>query len=199
MLCESFITLRQSTVANLTQNHLYDENEERLLTAKVAAGDDAAFTELYRIYRPILGQILTPFSQDMETDELIQDIFYRVWIKRDLLTAVTSFRNYIIRVARNRVLDKLRANKIRSGYARRIQVDNPVIEEADLPLYKELNEHVWKAIEALPERQKKIFTLFFLQDWSRAEIAEHFALSIFTIDKEIGLASRAIRSIIDRY
>ncbi|MES1249422.1 MAG: hypothetical protein ABUL46_01990, partial [Chitinophaga rupis] len=58
---------------------------------RLSTGDHFAFTYLYNLYQPLITKILFPFNPPIEPPEIVQDIFYKVWLKKELMPGVRSF------------------------------------------------------------------------------------------------------------
>ncbi|WEK34357.1 MAG: sigma-70 family RNA polymerase sigma factor [Candidatus Pseudobacter hemicellulosilyticus] len=173
--------------------------EDNALLERLAAGDIAAFKALFRRYQPVLQRYLHPFKSVEDPEEIIQDIFLKLWIKRESLRAVRSFEQYLFRMARNRVLDLHKSHKARSR-RETAQAANPAITGAAQELeYKEFYRYALQAIARLPERQRQIYELNVFQDLSLDEIAAQLGLSKSVVIKQLYLANRTVRSEMGRY
>lgn len=168
---------------------------------RLAAGDHLAFTYLYNLYQPLITKLLFPFNPPIEPPEIVQDIFYKVWLKRELMPGVRSFKSYLLRMVRNRLIDKNKAFKIKSAHQRSYA---SIKQEAyhsgpDDIYYNELHDQATKAIHQLPERQRKILELTLLDDYSREEIATIMNVSVWVVDKDLGQATKTVRNLVASY
>ena len=86
-----------------------DALEETVLLKDLASGDSKAFDEVYHHYRGEISRYVFKFVKSTEhTEDLCQEIFLKVWEKRETLANLQSFRAYLFTVSKNRVLDFLR-------------------------------------------------------------------------------------------
>ncbi|MBO9573229.1 MAG: sigma-70 family RNA polymerase sigma factor [Chitinophagaceae bacterium] len=172
--------------------------DESALLRQLAAGDKNAFTCLYNTYQPLITKLLYPFNPPVEPPEFIQDIFFKIWEKRELMPGVKSFRAYLFRMVRNRLIDRNKAFKIRQEHQRVYwqQHRNDSYSGTDIVLYNELHDQVAKAIRDLPQRQRNIFELALIRDLSRDEIAKVLNINIWTVDKDLGQATKIIKNLI---
>ena len=80
--------------------HPIDEKtvpKERELLAKVARGDQRAFNELFEAYYSTLGEYVLKTTKSISlTEEIVQDAFIKIWMKRETLTQISNFKNYLI-------------------------------------------------------------------------------------------------------
>lgn len=177
------------------------EQEEVEMIERLADGDQEAFTFLYNRYQPLLSRLLHVFGQTIDPREIIQDVFYKVWLKRDMMIGVQSFKGYLFRMVRNRLLDKLKSHKAeqknRSAYNASRKVRS--LSGNDQIVFNELHHKTWEAINKLPPRQKDVLMLSLIHDLSRDEIAHRMSITSWTVDKELGRGTRFVRSFIARY
>jgi len=168
--------------------------DEVLLLQRLAAGDRDAYTALYKYYQPKLLRYLLPFTGDTAiiADEITQDIFVKIWLKKETFIGLQAFEYYLYRMARNRLIDIFRSEK------KRKQLDAGLPDTQDYRLeeelkYREYQQIAQQAIALLPERRRRIFELSTQQDLSWAEIAAQLDLSVAVVKKQLHLASKFIK------
>lgn len=141
-------------------------------------------------------QILQPFRDIEDPAEVIQDIFYKLWAKKEIVAGLQSFKGYLYRMAKNRILDIKKSREVllrhETGYATIQSQQSTHIEET--LIYKELHEYAIQAIAELPQKQQEIFTLSILREMSREEVAALLGISLSVVDKQLYLARKAVRS-----
>ncbi|WP_090556242.1 RNA polymerase sigma factor [Pedobacter hartonius] len=170
--------------------------ETELLRA-TKLGSTFAFNELYMLHhRDIYSNLRRLMRDDDTAREVTQDTFLRVWEKRVQLDPDKSFPAYLCRVSRNIMIDfyrKAKRNKqminnlehfIKTGNDPLMENITPVDEEALL----------MNAIEMLPPKRKKIFTLCKLESKSYEQVSALLGISASTISDHIVKATKAIRS-----
>ena len=133
--------------------------EERLLLETVAGGDRTAFCRLYTIYLPVVHQYIAKsldFSHP-DVEEVAQEIFFKIWKKKETLIVIRHFDKFLFTVARNSLTDHFRSRK--AGQIRsRVLADNwvpaqyPAEEKVMTLEYLALTE---KALGQMPERRRK--------------------------------------------
>jgi len=170
--------------------------DEKELFLRIAEGDETAFRDLYQTY----GKLLFPFlarltgSNDI-ADEIIQEVFLRVWFSRDKLPAVDFPRAYIFRIASNRAYEWLRKN------SHIVQADLQQLDEQ--PIQAEMAEAamtikamkmvVKQAIADLPPQRMHIYRLSREQGMKPADIAAELNLSVSTVKNTLVVATKFIR------
>jgi len=170
--------------------------DEKALFLNIADGDESAFRQLYEQY----GKLLFPFlvklagSADI-ADEIIQEVFLRIWFSRDKLPAVEFPRAYIFRIASNRASEWLKRNALTINVDLQQLREQPVLPdmaEAALTL-KAMTIIVRQAIAELPAQRRHIYRLSRDQGLKPAEIARRLNLSVSTVKNTLVTAGKYIR------
>ncbi|HVI48526.1 MAG TPA: RNA polymerase sigma-70 factor [Chitinophaga sp.] len=176
--------------------------DESLLLEQLAAGDRGAYTALYKYYQPRLFRYLMPFTGNTPgmAEEITQDIFVKVWFRRETFAGLQSFEFYLYRMARNRLIDIFRQEKKRKLLDGELkELEQHDYDPEDELKYREYHQLARTAISLLPERRKQIFELSTQHDLSWAEIASHLNITTAVVKKQLHLASRFIRDYIRQY
>ena len=152
--------------------------EEAALIQGVAGGDERAFASLYDRYGPILfGLLLRILHSRAEAEDVLQEVFLQVWQQaRSFDAARGRAFTWLVTLARSRAIDRLRALDSRERAARRSAEDAPPQgegEEAadDAALREERAGVVREALAELPEEQRQVLLLAYLEGMSQSEIA----------------------------
>jgi len=176
-------------------------SDDTILLQQLAEGSEQAFSELYKIYQPKLSRFLHPFRHAEDPKEIIQDIFLKIWEKRDALIAVRSVEQYLYRMAKNRLLDLQKSSRARRDRESSVQqyVQEETVSAFEPAEYKELNEHAARAIDALNQRQQMIYRMRMFDDLSLDEISEKLSLSKAVVIKQLWLANKSVREHMKKY
>lgn len=171
--------------------------EERELLEEIALGNRKAFAHLYTFYVPRLQRFLYPFtSQSKEAaDEVIQEVFLKIWMKKEMLVGVKSFDAYLFRMAKNKLTDQRISEQARKSRTDGlVQTSAAFSAPADEELfYKEYLESAREAIHKLSPQRKKIFEMRTGQDLSIGEIALQLGISQSAVKKQLYEAIHAIK------
>jgi RNA polymerase sigma-70 factor (ECF subfamily) len=162
-------------------------NVEDLLL-KASAGDRQAFADLYTACFPGLYRFVH-FSTRSRADaeEIIQDIFLKMWERRETLTAIRSLEDYLFIMAKNKLFDHARQQATRLKAVHELsagQVETGNTAEGDL-IYKEYERAAMDAITKLPKRKQLIFFMRTQQSMSLNEIAAAFHISRSAVKKHL--------------
>lgn len=170
---------------------------EKELLLQSAEGSELAFAKLFHLHRNRLFTFLMRLTGSPEqTEDIIQDIFMKLWVQKEQLTGIEQFGSYLFRMGQNQVLNSFkRAAKetlILSQLKREVLgADQPVAQE-NLELI-EVQKRLNDAVSKLPDQQKLIFQLSREAGLKHEEIAERLHLSPHTVRNHMALALKAIR------
>ncbi|NII29791.1 sigma-70 family RNA polymerase sigma factor [Pseudoflavitalea sp. X16] len=173
---------------------LYDENA---LLRQLKAGDPAAFTALYRHHSESLyAGILRLVKISQVAEEMVQEIFTRIWHKRHELTIETSFAAYLHKAGQNQVIDfyrKLQRDRRLFNHFKAIATENYSHIEEQLT-YSEKIVVLQKALDTLPPQQKKVYQLCKMEGFSYKAAASELGISPFTVKEYLTKARHTLKS-----
>ena len=166
---------------------------ERHLLAKVALGDEHAFSELFYAYHQQLGTHIYRITDSVElAEEVVQDVFLKIWLGRETLATIKNFRAYLYVISKNHAL-----NCLRKLAKERIQ--QMTIEEESLALTMADNNDpdsyytlLDEAINHLPPQQQKVYLLSRHNRLKYDEIASQMGLSRETVKKYLQASTLSI-------
>lgn len=165
-----------------------DVSEELELLLRVADGDRLAFNLLYKKYLHNLRKFVASISGNTDlADELVQDIFVKIWLNRKNLSLIESFKPYLYRCARNLLIDHIRKSKtqIRIKEVSKNLEDNCSVSTDDNLIYSQTLSQLYNGINLLPEKRKKIVELKINDDLSLDEIALQLKISKSVVKKQL--------------
>ncbi|MBD8487780.1 RNA polymerase sigma-70 factor [Echinicola sp. CAU 1574] len=159
-------------------------------------GELTAFDELYYRYVPkVLGFAKTFILDKDEAEEAVQEVFIKIWEKRDTLKSELNFKSYLFVAVKNQVYNKLRnAKKFVRVEDLEIDVASTEMHVDDELAYHELEQATFGLLDQLPQIQKKVFTLNKLEGLSHKEIAAMLNISVRTVEHHVYLASKQLRA-----
>jgi RNA polymerase sigma factor (sigma-70 family) len=180
----------------LRNNFLHNENE---LLHQIAEGDETAFKALYHFYYNELQPLLNKYAgSGVESEEIIQETFIRVWMNRDQLPSLDNFRAWLFTVASRVYLTALRT---RINYDKRLEGFSTTLDPENKNLHtpfefthlQAIKNCIADAIHQLSPQRKKIYELSRTQGMSIEEIASELSLSKQTVKNVLQTSIRAIR------
>lgn len=175
-------------------------NEQDIL-AKLKAGDEPAFGKLYAHYSEMIyGRLIRLLKDPDIADEIIQDLFLKIWEKRQQINSSQSFKSYLYTIAENLVYDYFRKvardRKLQERF-REVTTELYSHTEEDL-LNKENKELIDRAIATLPPQRRKAFILCKVEGRSYEEAASLMGVSSSTVSNHLVKATSAIRAYIGK-
>ena len=175
------------------------------LSNRVRRGDLAAFEELFRAMHAPLCEVADSYVQSQAiAEEIVQDLFFAIWMKRDRLPDVDSLQAYLFAAARNRSLHHLRHRAMvrrwtswagtKSDVAGVAAPARPADEaiEAD-----ERRVRIRGAIDRLPPRARLALVLQRDHEMTHAEIAEAMDISLKGVEKLLAIARQKLRPLLE--
>lgn len=171
---------------------LTNQTDETLLLSKVAKGDEVAFKSLFDIWYPYLAAHIFRITQSRElAEEIVQDVFLKIWQSRETLAGVVHFRAYLTVVSRNHALNAIRKIARDSRKQQQWVYENREQPDGKDTIYYSLID---EAIDQLTPRQREIYLLHRHKKLTYNQIAEQLHLSRETVKSHLQLATMAIKN-----
>jgi RNA polymerase sigma-70 factor (family 1) len=171
-------------------------NETELLT-DIAAGSEKAFAALFHWYRDKVHSAAFRLTHSsFLAEEVVQDVFLKLWVKRETLLEIAGFEDYLFIMTRNHVFSALKRMARQQQLVDDLQLELPVAENTtyNRMLDLEIEEIVHQAVELLPAQQKQVYLMSKEQELKRDEIAKKLRISSETVKTHLARALRHIRA-----
>lgn len=170
-------------------------NKEKFLVRSLKNNDSDAFTILFEDYSHRLYQFAYKYlKSETEAEGIVQEVFVKVWLRRNDLDPESSFKSYLFTIAFNFI--KKRFVKLAKENNYKDELIYSSLEISDnlekLIDYRFLIEQVEKIIDTLPARRKEIFIKRKYQELSIKEIAEEMGISPNTVENQLASAKKYI-------
>jgi RNA polymerase sigma-70 factor (family 1) len=183
----------------MARNNFHTEKE---LLVQVSAGDEKAFKDLFaRYYEQLYHYIFGFIKSKQVAEELVMDVFLKIWLGRDLITQIEKFDAFLFRVAHNKSIDFLRSvardPKFKDLLWENIQLTNNVQSDSSI-LIQEYEAKLHEAVSLLSPQRKKVYQMSREQDMTHDQIAAQLNLSKHTINNHIVEAQRFIRTYLSK-
>lgn len=177
-------------------------SDEKELLKCIAGGDRKAFTSFYINHLKDLYHYIYLYTKSKEsTEEIIQNLFVKMWERKEILEHITSVKAYLYRVAKNLLLDEIRKNHIEAKILITLKPSSEEsLEKSDSPIiYKQYYLIFQDAINLLPEKRKQIVELRTKDDLSLDEIAQKLSISKSVVKKQLYTGMDFIRRYIQKH
>lgn len=171
-------------------------NDDNYLLERVRAGDKNAFEQTFRkFYRKLRIYAFTFVKDNDNAEEIVQQVFCKIWERRDQLRPEGSLQPLLYRSVYNESLSLLRHQKVKTtfhAYQTR-QMETAELNLSDQILATELNRHIQSAIAGLPEQCRTIFQMSRFDRLKYQQIADALNISIKTVENQMGKALKIMR------
>ena len=170
-------------------------NEKELLV-KIAGGCELAFKEIFIHYWPAVYSVALQFTKSKEiSQDLTQDVFTKIWIKRHFLGEVNKLESFLFITARNLILDRLRQRVFTREYEPILHqhfVDTALIPSGKVEL-KEMEEIIIHGVHQLPRQQQVAFYLSRYAGLRHEEIAVQMGITKQSVKSHVVRAMSALK------
>ncbi|GGN07143.1 DNA-directed RNA polymerase sigma-70 factor [Dyadobacter beijingensis] len=169
------------------------ENVILLLSSKA---DETAYTTLFDLYKhKLYGYLLSLTGSGMLAEDIVQDVFIKIWTDRENLAEVRNFDSYLFRMSKNHAINHFRKMSQETLIISEIFKAEPSQNSTDDSIALQETERLLEAaIEKLPAQQKTVYKLSRHQGLSHEEIADMLKISVHTVRNHIVQAMAAIRT-----
>lgn len=168
--------------------------------ARLQEGDERAFESLFRAYYEPLALFAFRFVRDKGVaEDIVQDVFGTLWETRGRVAIATSVRAYLYAAVRNRALNLRKHDAVVERWELDESRDDvrelhPSPAQPDQLLDQQLTAaSLDEAFEQLPERQRQVMRLRWVEEMSYAEIAEAVGISVKGVEKHLSRGLEALR------
>jgi RNA polymerase sigma-70 factor, ECF subfamily len=176
------------------------------LFKRLAARDESALADLYdRHSRLAYGVIVRILRSAADAEDVLQETFVRVWTRAETYDPrLGSPAAWLVRIARNRAIDRLRAMSVREG----ISVDSgsrvddtaarqPAVATRQTPGAtmhdRVMADTVRSAMEVLSATQRELIEAAFFEGYTHCELSRRFGLPLGTVKTRIRAGLSAMR------
>jgi RNA polymerase sigma-70 factor, ECF subfamily len=163
--------------------------------------DRVAFYHIYERYsKRLYGFVLRYIKQEADAEEIVQEVFLKIWEARNRIDVFSSFESFLFTIAYNTTIGLLRKRVTEKKYLdylktlQQFDVSTPMEDEIR---FNELNEKVHVLLDQLTPRQKEIFLLSREEGLTHEAIANKLQISLNTVKKHMVNTLAFLRSHID--
>lgn len=165
---------------------------------QIAAGDEQAFASLVQQYRPRLHGYIAGITKSQEAaEEIVMDVFLKLWLGRDEVTAIHNMNGFLFKIAYHFSLNFLkklgRENRLSNALFERLQISDNVHPDQQL-IIREYENALREAVTLLPNQRRKVYELSRDGALSYQEIADQLSISKNTVSVHITEARKFIRT-----
>ncbi|HMR20426.1 MAG TPA: RNA polymerase sigma-70 factor [Sphingobacterium sp.] len=172
-------------------------DKEREMLFSLRQGDENAFAWIYHSYKNLIGaRLFRLLKSEVLVEEVMQDVFMKVWENRTTIDMDKSFKSYLYRITENMVIDIFRRTKKEKS------ILNEIIS-GNTELYTHIEEEIFKKENAylldqlivqMPDKRKKIFIACKLEGKSYQQVATECGIATTTVNDHLQKAMHFLRN-----
>ncbi|WP_164879119.1 RNA polymerase sigma-70 factor [Flavobacterium cerinum] len=170
----------------------YQNNDSLTL---IRQGNEAAFERVFKLYfKNLHAYAYTFIKEDIIAEEIVQNVFFRIWEKRDQLQIDDSLKAYLYRSVHNESLNHIKHQKVKSSFQEHYSNHAEASNDASATMIaSELEIQIQKAINELPQQCRIIFQLSRFEQLKYQQIADQLNISVKTVENQMGKALKVMR------
>ena len=184
--------------------------QDELLIEQLNQKQVGAFKILFdRFYRYLVLYAMKWVERQEIAEDVVQDVFVRVWLHRDNLRDDGTLQGYLLRSAYHASLNALKkganATAYRSWVAQQIEQScyahyDPDDSEVIRKLYsQEIAGQIDAAVESLSPKCREVFRMSHIEGLSNREISERLGITLSTVENHIYNALKQLRQKLSHY
>ncbi|HRE52586.1 MAG TPA: RNA polymerase sigma-70 factor [Flavitalea sp.] len=158
---------------------------------------EKTFEEAFKThFKKLYAYAFTIVKEEMAAEEMVQQVFFKIWEKKGQVEIRTSVTAYLYRSVYHESLNYLKHQKVKAAYqshAARESKNQSDNASSKLQL-SELEQKLNVALNELPEQCRVIFQMSRFEELKYQEIADRLGLSVKTIENQMGKALRILRT-----
>lgn len=163
----------------------------------LAEGNEKAFDALFVEYYPKVLQFVMRFCRDKsEAENIVQELFMELWIKRERFIKIENLDNYLFISARNSAIHCVKQSLVYCDDKLACDIQgNDVTGEMKL-CYNELYDFIMSEIGSMPEQRRRVFVMSRVDGLNNSEIAQRLGISKRTVETHISAALAHLRKLL---
>ncbi len=176
----------------LKEDRLYKDVD---LLYELKSSSTFAFRVLFDKYsRKIYAFSIGYLKCKEEAEEIVQEVFLKIWNARQEISTQKSFESYLFTIAKNAILNTIRKSNYHKAFIEyaKLHPGKNILLDEELD-FNELDRAYKKSIEKLPPKRKEIFQLSREKAMSNAEIADYLGISAKTVENQMTSALADIK------
>ncbi|MCL3781020.1 RNA polymerase sigma-70 factor [Prolixibacteraceae bacterium JC049] len=179
-----------------TDSKLNHSNTEITILRQLKKGDVKAFDALYSMYSSKLYSFaLKALKSSSLAEEILQEVFIKVWEKRYQIDTSRSFQSFIFTISYNLIKDHYKKKLYADKYLQEIAVEALYSDntKSNQLSYQQIITRLNRIITQLPEKRRNIFLMSKQQGLTNKEIADHLTITEQTVKNQLVISLKFIR------
>lgn len=156
-----------------------------------------AFEKVFKShFKSLHSYAYTIVKDDALAEEMVQNVFCKIWERKGQLAIETSLTAYLYRAVYNESLNYIKHQKVKMAYQAHAtyQMSHQTDSASKKILLGDLEQQLRKAMSELPEQCRTIFQMSRFEELKYQEIADRLGISPKTVENQMGKALKLLRS-----
>jgi len=170
--------------------------EEKQQVQQEEISDEKVFEQVFmQHFKALHGYAFTMLQDEAQAEEMVQNVFLRLWEQRKSLHIQLSLKAYLYRSVYNECMNYIKHQQVKRKYEERTayQLRNESGQPAERMQLTELEKQLAQALNLLPEKCRTVFQLSRFENLKYQQIADKLGISIKTVENQMGKALRILR------
>ncbi len=167
----------------------------------ISSGNREAFAQLYTRYLNNIYRYIYTVSNNREaSEEIVQQLFVKIWENRQQLVQVTSIKSYLYRSAKNLLLNYIKRSQVQTKAHELIchHTETAAMSPYDILVQSENDLLARNAIDLLPEKRRQIFKMRLNEELTLDEIAFKLNISKSVVKKQLYSGIKFVRKYLEQ-
>lgn len=172
---------------------------EKFCISRLKSGAGDTYKTIFDLYYKPLCSFAKKYVTDLQlAEDIIQDLFLKLWEQRRDITIKSSLRSYLFQSARNECLNYLKHQAVTEKYKEHLSHVQAGEFFLDSMEEEEINQLIYKTIRSLPPRCRQVFEMSRFEGKSFEAIASELSISKNTIKNQLVDALKQIRETLEK-
>ena len=152
----------------------------------------------FEYYNPLCNYAFYILENDLLAEDAVQEVFSKLWEDGKDIDSIQNLNAYLYTSVKNKCLEYLRRKELKSKYINEKirQIETSPKDEMELWLWM---DRITYSMRQLPPKCKQIFALSKLEGLTYAEIAAHLNISAKTVENQMSIAFKILKSELSKY
>lgn len=170
--------------------------DKKHITSRLKEGEVKALKEIHDdCFDRFLYIALGFIKSRPDAEELVQDVFLKLWRNRSNLDVELTYEGYLYTSLKRAVYNKIRdLAKISQSREDLQDIYSASARTDDDLIYQELSDHYQKALAELPPQRQQVFKLRRIEGLTNKQVAEKLGISVKMVEKQMTLALNFLKN-----
>ncbi len=167
---------------------IFENISDPELALRISGGQKSAYQELFERYAPRIYKFSFSYLKSKaDSEELVQEVFLKIWEKREMLDHSKNIKSFIFKIAVNTIYDFIRRKNIENAFSDFTKANTELVSDDTWQsvIFEDMKQNLQNLVEQLPVQQQKIFHLSKIEGLSNKEIAVKLNLSKRTVENHL--------------